>query len=618
MNLSAKQQQIVEHIDGALLVKAGPGSGKTRVLTERVKHLLNVKKRSKVLALTFSNLAADEMRSRLETDKEVGEAIERVTIGTIHSFCLDIIQSRGYLIGLRPDISLFENDNDRTAILRSVISDKAEFGILSQREQDPDTLLAELLTFISKQKRSLISPESCIIKEPYPTIYQKYNDVLRNQNAMDFDDILFFAYRILAENLDVAKLYTSVYRYVCIDESQDLNNAQYRVIQALCGVKFNNIMMVGDENQSIYAFNGSSSKYMSELFVKDFQPTIYTLDENFRSAKQIVQFSRSLMRNTETEDVSKYVFDGELKAVAYENEAVEAKAVRNKIEELIFLGHKDIEDPLSHDNFAVIARNKYVFAQIESEFSDGTIPFFYKKTQSGITCETDYLEAFDLMLRLLMNPMDVYHRQMLCKLVSKDLSIDADCSDTKTLIGQLLSGSKYDWMNSALTSITVDGNLDFDKVLASLRENSPTDLEDDDRYLLEKDIDEWQKHWGRFKGHVARENRTLISFRNAISLGKTQEIDAETGVALLTAHMSKGLEFEVVFIIGLSEGTFPDYRAVKSGGDALTQEKNNMYVAVTRAKRLCYLSYPQIKRMPWGDDKKQSPSRFISHIVVPN
>ena len=207
---------------------------------------------------------------------------------------------------------------------------------------------------------------------------------------------------------------------------------------------------------------------------------------------------------------------------------------------------------------------------------------------------------------------------MLCKLVSKDLSIDADCSDTKTLIGQLLSGSKYDWMNSALTSITVDGNLDFDKVLASLRENSPTDLEDDDRYLLEKDIDEWQKHWGRFKGHVARENRTLISFRNAISLGKTKEIDAETGVALLTAHMSKGLEFEVVFIIGLSEGTFSDYRAVKSGGDALTQEKNNMYVAVTRAKRLCYLSYPQIKRMPWGDDKKQSPSRFISHIVVPN
>jgi DNA helicase-2/ATP-dependent DNA helicase PcrA len=286
------------------------------------------------------------------------------------------------------------------------------------------------------------------------------------------------------------------------------------------------------------------------------------------------------------------------------------------MEELLLLGHKDIENPLEYDNFAVIARNKYVFSQIESEFTDGDIPFFYKKTQSGIACETSCMEVFDLMLRLLMNPMDVYHKQMLCKLVSKDTSAGAGCPDTKTLIGQLLSDSKYAWMDSVLANISVNDVLDFDKVIGALKESSPTDLTNDDRYLLEKDIDEWQKHWERFKGHVARENRTLISFRNAISLGKTQEINAETGVALLTAHMSKGLEFEVVFIIGLSEGTFPDYRAVNTGGNAITQEKNNMYVAVTRAKRLCYLSYPQIKRMPWGDDKKQYPSRFIRQSLT--
>lgn len=614
MNLSSKQRQVVEHIDGALLVKAGPGSGKTRVLTERVKHLLFVKKRSKILALTFSNMAAEEMRSRLETDPEVGEAIERVTIGTIHSFCLDIIQSRGYLLGLRPDISLFENENDRIAILRSVLSDETEFGMILKRQQRPETFLKNCLAMISEQKRSLVSPDLCDIDEPLPAIYQKYNDVLRNQNAMDFDDILFFAYRILAENLDVAKLYNSVYRFICIDESQDINNAQYNVIQALCGSDFRNIMMVGDENQSIYAFNGSSSKYMSELFVRDFQPIVYTLDENFRSAKQIIQFSNSLTGNTE--DISKYVYDGELSATVYADELAEAKAVRKAIETLMVIGHKDIENSMSYGDFAVIARNKYVFSQIEKELTDGNIPFFYKKTQSGIACETDFMEAFDLMLRLLMNPMDVYHRQMLCKLVSQDISLASDCSDTKTLIEQLLADSRYAWLKSVLTHISVDGVLNFDKVLDALKENSPTDPTDDDRYLLEKDIDEWQKHWSRFKSHVPRENRTLISFRNAISLGKTQEIDSETGVALLSAHMSKGLEFEVVFIIGLSEGTFPDYRAVRSGGESLTQEKNNMYVAVTRAKRLCYLSYPQIKRMPWGDDKQQSPSRFISKALT--
>ncbi|MDR1581420.1 MAG: ATP-dependent helicase [Synergistaceae bacterium] len=614
MKLSPKQKTIVEHVDGALLVKAGPGSGKTRVLTERVKHLLSVKKRGKVLALTFSNMAAEEMRSRLDADPEVGDSIERVTIGTIHSFCLDIIQSRGYLVGLRPDVSLFESENDRIAILRSVIADESQFGMVPRRQQRPEAFLTKCLSAISEQKRSLISPELCNLEEPFQAIYQKYNDILRNQNAMDFDDILFFAYRILAENLDVVKLYNSVYRYICIDESQDLNKAQYSVIQALCGPNFNNIMMVGDENQSIYAFNGSSSKYMSELFVLDFNPTVYTLDENFRSAKQIIQFSNCLTGNAE--DVSKYFYEGELSVNSYANELTEAQSVRDTIENLILSGHKDIENSLRYDDFAVIARNKYAFSQIENELTEGKIPFFYKKTQSGIVCETDFMEAFDLMLRLLMNPVDLYHRQMLCKLASRNVSADADRYDIKKLIEQLLTQNKFAWLNSVLPHISVGGVLNFDKVLGTLKENMPSNLSDDDRYLIEKDIDEWRKHWNKFKSRISRENRTLISFRNAISLGKTQEIDTESGVALLTAHMSKGLEFEVVFVIGLADGTFPDYRALNSGGEALIQEKNNMYVAVTRAKRLCFLSYPEEKRMPWGDDKKQTPSQFIRRYLT--
>ena len=153
-------------------------------------------------------------------------------------------------------------------------------------------------------------------------------------------------------------------------------------------------------------------------------------------------------------------------------------------------------------------------------------------------------------------------------------------------------------------------------MIAALRDRMPGALSDDDKYLLEKDIDEWEKHWNKFKSQFPRESRTLVSFRHAISLGKTQSAAAESGVALLTAHMSKGLEFEVVFVIGLTDGTFPDYRAVSSGGEAMRQEQNNIYVAVTRAKRLCYLSYPEMKRMPWGDDKRQVPSRYIRQSVV--
>jgi len=608
MNLSIMQRAIVEHIDGPLLVKAGPGSGKTRVLTERIKHLLSAKRRGKVLALTFSNMAAEEMRTRLESDSEIGEAIDRVTIGTIHSFCLDIIQSRGYLIGLRTDMSLFESENDRISILRDVLTNDSHLGLILRQQQKVEMFLAKCLSIISEQKRSFIAPDLCEFEAPFPEIYQKYNEVLLSQNAMDFDDILFFAYRVLAENPDVVKLYNSVYRYICVDESQDLNNAQYRLIQALCGLEFHNIMMVGDENQSIYAFNGSSSKYMSELFVRDFSPKIYSLSENFRSARQIIQFANSLTGNNE--DVTKYFYEGDVSVTPYDNEEAEAQAVCKAIQRLVEVGHKDIENPLKFDDFAIIARNKYAFSEIESVLKKSNVPFYYKKIQSRISFETDYMEAFDLMIRLIMNPMDLYHKQMLCKMAYVDISSCVAGDNTNMLIERLLSQSKYTWLSSALPH-TTESTFNFDKALMVLRNNIPVTLSDDDRYLLEKDIDEWNTHWSKFKSRVANENRTLVSFRNAISLGKTQDITADSGVALLTAHMSKGLEFEVVFIIGLSEGTFPDYRAINSGGEAMAQEKNNMYVAVTRAKRLCYLSYPLIKRMPWGDDKKQYPSRFV-------
>ena len=606
MKLSKKQTAIVEHIDGPLLVKAGPGSGKTRVLTARIKRLLSIKKRGKILALTFSNMAAEEMRTRLESDSEIGEAIDRVTIGTMHSFCLDMIQSRGYLVGLRMDASLFESENDRLSILRDVFTSEPRLkAILGQRQQ-PEKFLSECLSIISEQKRFFIAPESCEHEEPFPEIYQKYQEVLLNQNAMDFDDILFFAYRILAENPDVAKLYNSVYHYICVDESQDLNSAQYHFIRALCGSDFRNIMMVGDENQSIYAFNGSNSKYMSELFVRDFSPTVYPLEENFRSAKQIIQFANRLVGNNE--DVTKYVYEGEVSADAFANEKEEAHAVCEKIKILIKNGHKDIENPLNLDDFAVIARNKYIFSEIENELTEKHIPFYYKKTQSGISFESDYMEAFDLVIRLIMNPMDLYHKQILCKMA---VNISSCTISNSKDIEQMISQSKYAWLNSALPYIIPENTFNFGKALDVLKERTPGELSDEDRYLLEKDIAEWRKHWSKYKSRVASENRTLSSFRNAISLGKTQDITADSGVALLTAHMSKGLEFEVVFIIGLSEGTFPDYRAIRSGGEAMEQEKNNMYVAVTRAKRLCYLSYPQIKRMPWGDYKRQSPSIYL-------
>lgn len=609
MQLSQKQQQIVNHKSGALLVEAGPGSGKTRVLTERIKVLLSSSRRGKVLALTFSNLAADEMKERLSEDHEFEEQLDRVTTGTIHSFCLDLVQSRGNLIGLNLDMVLFESEEDRKTVLKDVFLENQYLQDFLLQQTDKNQIIQRILQLITEQKKKFVLPEDCNINDPFPLIYSEYNRKLIEQNAMDFDDILFFAYRILTENPSVVRVYNSLYHYICIDEAQDLNFAQYQVIRALCGDSFKNVMMVGDANQSIYGFNGSDSNFMTKFFVNDFSPTIYKLNENYRSAKKIVEFANRLEHY---DSVTNYVYNGELLAIKLEDESSEAKFVADKIVELIRNGHPDIEDPLSVDRIAVIARNKYVFSNLEEELSVREIPFLFKKNTTGIENESDYMKVFELAIRILINKKDYIHLTQLKKMVGFSTNI-TDNKSGISILKEVLTQSNYESMIPAL--IVLDKEvLNFNASLKCL-ESILSSFDDEERYLISMDIQQWHNHWKKYCMLVPKENRTLTSFRNQISLGKTKECEANEGITLLTAHMSKGLQFDVVFIIGLSEGTFPDYRAIKANGSQLSQEMNNMYVAVTRAKRLCYMSYPAKKRMPWGDIKSQVPSRYIKDIV---
>lgn len=611
MKLSQKQQQIVNHKDGALLVEAGPGSGKTRVLIERIKYLLLSSKRGKVLALTFSNLAADEMKERLAEDRSFEEQIDRVAAGTIHSFCLDLVQSRGNLIGLNTDMVLFENEDDRRAILKDVFLETPQLKDFLAQHSDKSQIMQRILQLITEQKKKFVLPEGCTVNAPFPLIYSEYNRKLIDQNAMDFDDILFFAYRILTENPSVVRMYNSLYQYICIDEAQDLNFAQYQVIKALCGDNFCNLMMVGDANQSIYGFNGSDSKYMTKWFVNDFSPIIYKLNENYRSAKRIVEFANRLEHY---DSVTNYVYDGDLTATKLADEESEAKFVVDKIEQLMRDGHSDVEGIISTERIAVIARNRYVFSHLEQELTGKNIPFFFKKNSTGIENESEYMRVFDLALRILINKKDFLHLTQLKKMIGSSNTNDPGQASGMSTLKAVLTNTPYESLLSALEVLDKE-ILNFGNAL-NLLENVLTRFDDDERYFVAMDIQQWRKHWNKFCMLVSKENRTLTSFRNQISLGKTQKIEVNSGISLLTAHMSKGLQFDVVFIMGLCEGTFPDYRAVKGGDTQLSQEMNNMYVAVTRAKRLCYMTYPAKKRMPWGDIKNQLPSRYIRDIVI--
>lgn len=589
IKLSNKQKQIVEFEEGALLVKAGPGSGKTRVLIERIKRLLKNKKRTKILALTFSNMAAEEMKSRIEEDAEISDLINNVTIGTIHAFCLDIVQNKGYMIGLSDSLVLFESLDDRKKILEDAMMKNSRLKTVYLEKQDSNKFLSDCLSFISDYKKSFIVPELSADGINYE-IYSAYNEQLLLQGAIDFDDILFYAYRILTENTNVAQLLTTQYKYICVDEAQDLNYSQYSVIRALCGESFKNLMMVGDENQSIYRFNGSDSKLMSVEFVNDFSPTVFELNENFRCAKNIVEFANTLEKSN---DYPNCFYDGELKLNVYESEQEEASSVLKKIRELISQGHPDVESSMSFDNFAVIARNKYVFSSLEELLQKEKIPYYFKKSSSGIESESVLFQFVDLKLRVIANSRDIIHKEQLKRI--QETKTDFDFDEISKILSKI-DPEEFELKN-ALKSI----ELYLNKLTT----------EDEEKYLAICDLNLWKQHWTKYCSQVPFENRTLMSFRNYVALGKTQISEHSSGITLLTAHMSKGLQYEVVFVIGMSEGTFPDYRAVKEGGESLLQEKNNMYVAVTRAKRLCYISYSKWKKMPWGDTKYQMPSQFL-------
>lgn len=607
LRLSKKQQEIVDFNEGALLVKAGPGSGKTRVLIERIKKLLLRKKRCKILALTFSNLAAEEMKQRLEEDSAIEDYIDNVTVGTIHSFALELVQRRGNLLGLQEELTLFENNTDRQKMLRDVFFKDAEFKNILRRQEKPDRFLNECLDMIAEQKKKFVSPAMYDGNETFKKLYAEYNQYLLEQNAIDFDDILFYAYRILIENPTIQNMYASLYKYICVDESQDLNYAQYQLIKALCGTNIKNIMFVGDENQSIYGFNGSDSELMSKKFVEDFHPTIFDLNENYRSAKKIVEYA-NMLENTDS--VSNYYYEGELKAYECMNESAEADFVVTRIVELKRDGHSDIEGIPEYDDFAVIARNRYALATVEEKLKLNNIPFYYKKTVNGIECESQYAKVLDLVLRVYLNKLDTVHMKELVAIIG------CETGNMKQDLEQLLRNTVYEGIVNAFEFLS-DDDFNFGKALKELKNSvQSSNIEEDEKYLILGDLEEWNKHWKKYCSIVPNENRTLLSFRNSISLGKTQDISGDKGVALLTAHMSKGLQYEVVFVVGLSEGTFPDYRAISSGEKEMEQEKNNMFVAATRAKRLCYFTYPKYKKMPWGDTKYQKRSRFLDNVLI--
>lgn len=607
IKLSENQEAAVSHKDGAFLVKASAGSGKTRVLTERIKRLLDISKK-KILAITFTNKAGDEMRVRLGDSEKVKS---QVFIGTFHGFCQQVLEMRGNLIGLSKMPQIFEQESDRLSLIEKAIQTTPSYysKYKNADEKKQREFRYKTLEFISKVKRELLSDDELLNKTNEDTVllYHSYQEILASQNAIDFDDLIMLTYRLFTNNTSVAALYRKTYGYICIDEAQDLNNAQYQLLKSITNGKYDNVMMVGDSNQSIFAFNGSSSDYMNKHFINDFNPKVIELKENYRSSKKVIEAAEKII--PDTNDVINAVIPGIFEVISCEDESAEAKWILNKINELILLKeHEDVEGEIVYEKIAVLARNKYVFSKLEEELVNASLPFYYKITPGSIKFESKTMNVFDLALRVKLNPSDDLHMTRLLKILNlsgtkglQDIADEINVDYYKKVM-ELVVALKDDGSNLKLLFKNYS---EFIKVSCLIED-------DNDKKMILDEINEILIHWTQYARKT--DKKSLNQFKNAMALGQTNPLTEPKGITLSTVHTMKGQEYEIVFLMGMDDGTFPDYRAVRNGGIEMLQEKNNTYVAFTRARRFLFVTYPEQRTMPWGNVTKRNKSRFLKEL----
>ena len=630
MNLSPEQKEIVEAPDGHYLVVASAGSGKTRVLTERVRFLLEVRKiRSRVLMLTFTNKAAEEMRQRLET---IPELPDRAFIGTIHAFCQSILESHGRAVGYESMPAILERETDRLAMLERAFDQSPELRQHLLHYDDSKkrrSFLYGVLEKISSWKRDWEQFQQ-ILDGEWPSeqesqAFREYQDHLASQGVIDFDDILLLALRILTERPAIAAVYQRTFRYLCVDEAQDLNAVQYALIRTL-GLQAMSVLMVGDPNQAIYGFNGSSHLFMMEGFPADFEVVRRDLRQNYRSSKAVIRVANALFPDSNEVDLA--ALEGEVAVIECPEEATEAKWIASKIQELLGSGgHPDIEGSITLQRMVVLARNRFVFTPVQECLEAADIPYHLRQPGGGVSFESEIGKVLDLSIRVAINPLNELVLNQLFRTLGLDLLDTGGEADGLEVLNKTYERAPNEWhvwLDPLLPFIrTVHEDVNGFSVAIgkletawSVASASLADGAEAGEQAL-GDLRYFREIWRNYTANVAQDGRSLAQLRNQIATGEILPHMTGNGLMLAPVHTVKGLEFDIVFLMGMVEGTFPDYRAVKSGGTALKEEKNDAFVAITRAKRLLYLTWPKAKFMPWDPQNRvrQYRSRYLDDIA---
>lgn len=568
-DLNRDQQAAVKQTDGPVLILAGAGSGKTRVLTYRVAYLIQEKHISphNILMLTFTNKAANEMKERI---KKLLHISSLPFAGTFHSFCVRVLRIDGKHIGIPDDFTIYDEQDQMDAI-----KDIMKRLDLSTKNYNPGAVLHT----ISEAKNELISPIEYpqyargYFQETVATIYIEYQKMLTANHSLDFDDLLSRTVELLIKHQDIAAKYQEKYRYILIDEYQDTNKAQY-AISKLLSARYRNISVVGDASQSIYRWRGADFRNIIN-FKNDFPETHeFHLEQNYRSTQTILDAAFGVISKNTTHPILKLWTDkhGGEKITLYE--------ARTEHDEATFLVQTILQENRQCTDFAVLYRTNAQSRVLEEAFLHAGIPYILV----GGTRFYERREIKDVLayLRLIANPKDTvsYHR-----------------------IEKLGKGRLDKFLNIKTVPLTTLEILDLILDVTKYLELYDANVEEE-AYRLEN-IKELRS--------VATEFPVLKDFLETVALMETPKVHESTdGVTLMTLHAAKGLEFPIVFMIGMEEGLFPHSRSLMDK-DEIEEERRLCYVGITRAKEKLYLTYAN-RRLFFGTRTQNMISRFIANI----
>ncbi len=628
-DLNDQQKRAVRHGDGPLLIVAGAGSGKTRVLTYRIAYLIHQQKADprEILALTFTNKAAKEMQERIQ--QLIGEEARRLWMGTFHSIFSKILRFEAEKIGFTSDYSIYDTEDSKNAIKQ----------LLRENNYDPKEIKPRILQRrISDAKNELIHPDEYNEKFVHSTldditarIYRYYKERLKQNNAMDFDDLLIKPIELFQNNSEVLEKYQDRFKYILIDEYQDTNHAQYKVTNMLAS-KYKNLCVVGDDAQSIYSFRGADIRNILD-FKNDYDDAVeIPLEQNYRSTKAILKAADSIIKKNSGQLDKTLWTDNDMgdtiTVLDNYDERDEANRVANYIQELKMRNGYDLND------FAVLYRTNYQSRVFEETFRRkgiayqlvGGLSFYQRKEIKDVLAYLTLLINPDddtNLMRIINEPSRGIGNKSMADLMAQARKTnqslwrilenveEADVykpaeNSVKKFVAMIHELKRDLGSNKSLVDVTKK-ILDRSGYMKSLvEENSPKSMTRRENILeLQNAISYFEKN---------NNNPSLSSFLQEISLiTDTDKYDEDKpAVTMMTVHAAKGLEFPVIFIVGLEEELFPV--GSRDNEDVnIEEERRLFYVAITRAQKELFFSHCR-SRYKYGEEQRKMRSRFLDEV----